>query len=208
MTDEFRIRSFAPDDIDALYAICLATGNDGDDARQMYADPRLVGEVFAGPYAVLEPASCFVTEDAQGVCGYVVGTADSRSFADHCERDWYPALRRRHPLPAVDDTSPDARMLRAIHRGYRPDPDVAPFPAHLHIDLLPHARGRGLGTALLQRFVDCIRARGATGVHLQTGLHSRHAQRFYERNGFAVLKRDARAVTYVMRLAPKPAAGT
>lgn len=199
----FSARPSTADDLDAIYEICVATGDGGEDARHMYRNPCLIGHIYAGPYATLEPDACFILEDAGGICGYLVGTADSTGFSSRCERDWYPSLRRHHPAPAPEDMSPDARMLRAIHRGYRPDPDVAAFPAHLHIDLLPRARGLGLGTALLRLFLDHVRSKGATGVHLQTGRSSLLAQRFYERNGFVALKSDERTVTYVMPLAPR-----
>lgn len=192
-----RLRAYAPGDLAALYDICLATGNDGEDAGPLYRDPDLVGHVYAGPYAALEPESCFVIEDTRGVCGYLVGTTDSHAFAARCERDWYPALRRRYPPPDPDDESRDARMCRAIHLGYRPADDLRRYPAHLHVDLLPRARGKGLGSVLLLRFIEHAANAGATGVHLQTGITS-HARRFYERHGFEVRSSDARAVTYVL----------
>lgn len=194
---EPRLRAYAPGDLGALYDICLATGNDGDDARALYRDPNLIGHVYAGPYATLEPQSCFVIEDARGVCGYVVGTSNSYTFAERCERDWYPPLRRRYPMPEPGDESRDARMCRAIHLGYQPSRDLLRYPAHLHIDLLPRARDAGLGSALLVRFIEHAAVGGATGVHLQTGIDSR-ARRFYERHGFTVLSLDGRAVTYVL----------
>ncbi|HTN97708.1 MAG TPA: GNAT family N-acetyltransferase, partial [Nordella sp.] len=47
-----RFRHFEPGDIDALYAISLATGHLGKDAAQLYDDPRLMGHVYAAPYAL------------------------------------------------------------------------------------------------------------------------------------------------------------
>ncbi len=50
-----QIRPVRHDDLDALYDICLRTGNSGQDGTAFYEDPRLVGEVYAAPYAVLQP---------------------------------------------------------------------------------------------------------------------------------------------------------
>src|SRR5690349_11657833 len=93
------IRPFAPPDLDALYEICLRTGDAGRDATSLVADPRLFGELYAAPYAVLEPAHAFVLDDGQGrAVGYVLGALDTVAFAARCETEWWPALRRRHPL--------------------------------------------------------------------------------------------------------------
>jgi hypothetical protein len=39
-------------------------------------------------------------------------------------------------------------------------------PAHVHIDLLPHARGKGHGRALMRLQLGQLARRGAVGVHL------------------------------------------
>ena len=199
-----KLRCLQAGDEPALYDICLATGDAGNDAAALYRDGRLLGEVFAGPYAALEPQACFVLVYAQGICGYLVGTADSEAFAERCERDWYPELRRRFPLPDPTDASRDAPIVRLIHEGCRPDRELAPYPAHLHVNLLPRAQNRGLGRMLLGGFLDHLRARGVRGVHLETGPNNPRVCRFYERIGFTVFRRAGRGITYVMRLEPPP----
>ena len=49
------IRPFQSDDLDALYRISLATGLAGGDASHLYEDAKLMGHIYAAPYAVLEP---------------------------------------------------------------------------------------------------------------------------------------------------------
>ena len=56
------IRKFRSGDLDALYRISLATGFVGDDASHLYADPRLIGHIYAAPYALLEPQLALVVE--------------------------------------------------------------------------------------------------------------------------------------------------
>ncbi|MGD9785192.1 MAG: GNAT family N-acetyltransferase [Hyphomicrobiaceae bacterium] len=57
------------------------------------------------------------------------------------------------------------------------------YPAHLHINLAAEARGAGVGSALIARFVEDARSGGALGVHVVTGAASRNVA-FYMRNGF------------------------
>src|SRR3954464_996396 len=91
-----RIRPYRPGDLDALHDICLKTGDGGRDATHHYKDPRVIGEIFAAPYATFEPQHAFVAEDEDAVAGYILGTADTRAFEARLEAEWWPALRARY----------------------------------------------------------------------------------------------------------------
>jgi GNAT superfamily N-acetyltransferase len=58
------------------------------------------------------------------------------------------------------------------------------FPAHLHINLAPAFRSRGIGARLIDAFADYAARQGAAGMHIVTGAGMRNV-RFYERCGFA-----------------------
>ncbi|MFZ0850896.1 MAG: GNAT family N-acetyltransferase [Hyphomicrobiaceae bacterium] len=60
------------------------------------------------------------------------------------------------------------------------------FPAHLHINLAPAFRGRGIGKALVDAFAALAAAAGAAGIHVVTGKGMRNV-RFYESCGFATI---------------------
>jgi ribosomal protein S18 acetylase RimI-like enzyme len=180
----FTIRPYHPSDLYSLYEICLKTGDGGEDATHRYRDPQLLGHVYAAPYAVFEPDLCFVLTHAGAPVGYILGTRDSASFAERCERDWFPALRSRYPLPTAEDRSPDAGMIRAIHERHTVDPEFEEYPAHLHIDLLPIGQGQGWGQRMMQTFLDQLRTLGIAGVHLGVGLRNERAILFYGRMGF------------------------
>jgi GNAT superfamily N-acetyltransferase len=61
----------------------------------------------------------------------------------------------------------------------------ARWPAHLHIDLLPVGRGRGVGRRLMEAWLARARAHGACGVHLGTFAENTAARRFFTACGFA-----------------------
>ena len=64
------------------------------------------------------------------------------------------------------------------------------YPAHLHVNLAPQFRNRGIGARLMGAFaVDALHA-GAPGMHVVTSADSRNV-RFYTRNGFAEVARAA-----------------
>jgi ribosomal protein S18 acetylase RimI-like enzyme len=181
---EFKIRSYHPSDLSRLYDICVQTGDCGRDVTSDYPDPDLFGQFYAAPYAVLEPDLCFVLTGDGVPCGYILGTHDSDQFACRSEQEWWPVLRERYPLPPAEDASPAANMIRAIHQGYRAHPDVAAYPAHLHVDLLSDAQGQGNGRRLMERFLARLRELNVPAVHLGVGRKNERAIAFYQRMGF------------------------
>jgi len=185
-----RIRPYRPDDIDALYQICLLTGDLGQDATSLYRDPKLIGHCFAGPYGLFEPSLAFVAEDTAGVAGYVLGALDSQAFEKRLESDWWPQLRDRYPEPGIpaQQRTPGQRLAHFIHHpGRTPDGLAARYPSHLHIDLLPRLQGRGYGRQLIQTLTAALRERGSRGVHLHVTPGNQRAVSFYRHVGFTEL---------------------
>jgi ribosomal protein S18 acetylase RimI-like enzyme len=187
-----RVRACQPADLPALSRICLATALHGEDGTSAFTDPRLPGLVYAEPYARLEPGLAWVAEDADGVCGYVLGAADTLAFARRCEAGWWPPLRCQYPAPPADDPSADAALRRQLHDRTPPTFDFLPrFPAHLHINLLPRSQRTGAGTQLIATFLAALRVQGVPGVHLGVSARNPGAQAFYARQGFATLQAPA-----------------
>lgn len=183
-----QIRPYEPGDLEALYDICLATGDSGQDGTALYADPRLVGEVYAAPYGVLQPDLAFVVEDDLGVAGYVIGTEDTRAFEARLEAEWWPRLRTLHPDPRGtprEDRTRDQQRAAQIHRPF-PEPEalVAGWPAHLHINLLPRLQGQDLGRAMIDTWLEAVAAKGVRGVHLGCDAVNHRALRFYDTYGW------------------------
>ncbi|MEI9885111.1 MAG: GNAT family N-acetyltransferase [Rhizomicrobium sp.] len=185
------IRPYRASDLEALYEICLKTGDSGRDATALYRDPRIIGHVYAGPYGVLEPQTCFVAEDEAGVGGYIIGTADTHGFETRLAAEWWPALRARHADPGAPrpDFTPDARMAHLIHHPPRTPRRVnQPYPAHLHIDLLPRLQGRGLGRRMIDAFRAHLAGLGVQALHLGVGPRNARGVRFYRAYGFHVIE--------------------
>jgi ribosomal protein S18 acetylase RimI-like enzyme len=196
----FSIRPYHASDLYALYRICLQTGDNGNDARDLCRDPELFGHCFAAPYAVLEPDLCFILLDDGAPCGYILGTRDSSAFRANCERDWYPVLRARYLLPPESEDSIDADLIRRIHSGSPIDLDLVAYPAHLHIDLLPVAQGQGWGRVLMRTFLTRLRALQVPALQLGVGRRNPRAIAFYERVGFQPIKITEGSIRFGMQL--------
>jgi ribosomal protein S18 acetylase RimI-like enzyme len=201
------IRPYRDTDLDALYEICLLTGDSGQDATPLYRDPKILGHVYAGPYAALEPELAFVAEDEQGVGGYVLGALDTADFERRQEEAWWPALRRRYPDPgAATDLSPDQRMAWVIHHPHPFDEEInARYPSHLHIDLLPRLQRGGNGRRLMRDLLDALAVRGSRGVHLGVGINNRNAVGFYRHLGFEEIRAREWGYIFAMALGQCPA---
>jgi len=187
-----RIRSYRPGDLEDLYRICLLTGDDGQDATSLFHDPKLLGHVFAAPYALFEPSLAFVAEDTDGVGGYILGALDTQAFQERLESRWWPDLRTRYPDPSPgfpsDRWTPDQQVAHMIHHPFRIPGELATrYPSHLHIDLLPRLRASGYGRQLIKTLAAALRDQGSRGVHLHVRHGNLNAAEFYRYLGFTEL---------------------
>jgi ribosomal protein S18 acetylase RimI-like enzyme len=181
-------RPYCGDDLEALYAISLATGAAGGDAAHLYGDRRLIGHIYSAPYAVLAPELVLVAEDDQGVGGFVLGALDTENWQRMLERSWWPVLRRQYPSPdlATRDTwSADDRRAFIIHHPEPVPSTVADaYPGHVHLNLLPRLQGRGIGHSLLGAWLESSDSRRATSIHVGINRDNLRAISFWEKVGF------------------------
>jgi ribosomal protein S18 acetylase RimI-like enzyme len=173
------VRAYRPTDLDAVYDICVRTADGGPGVRGVYSSDRLVGDIFAAPYVTHEPEHAHVVDDGDGTAvGYILGTANTAEFVRWYRDEWLPATV--YPPSARDE-----EML-ALHRG--PErmivPELAAYPAHLHIDVLPDWQGKGLGRDLMVAFLAGLAQAGVPAVHLGMLSSNVGARAFYDRVGF------------------------
>lgn len=193
------IRPATVQDLPGAYRVCLLTGDSGGDASGSFRNPDLLGHVFVGPYIVGSPELARVVVDADGVAGYVVGAADSRTFEAWAERAWWPVLRAQYP--ELGDGSWDAEVIELIHRPPLADPAfVDAYPSHLHINLLERARGHGHGRAMVGWLAEELRSAGSSGVHLNVSARNHDAIAFYRHLGFEALSATDGAFVMGLRL--------
>ena len=179
------IRPFEPADLDACYAISLATGFEGGDASHLYRDPKLMGHIYVAPYGLLEPAFALVFQDGLGVAGFAVGTPDTLAWEERLDREWWPLLRPQYADPAdvpPANRTPDQRRAFMIHHPAKtPAAVTAAYPAHLHMNLMPRMHRRGVGSALLHAWLTAV---GARSVHVGVNRANTGAARFWATRGF------------------------
>ncbi|MBC6457718.1 GNAT family N-acetyltransferase [Actinomadura sp. HBU206391] len=195
------VRPYRPEDRAALYDICVRTAHEGGDSRHIYPDPDLMPSIFAAPYAELEPELTFVLDDGQRAVGYILGTADTVAFVKRYRDSWLPTLVERYPALTGPPRTPSEAMIALMHNPERMVvPELAAYPAHLHIDLLPDFQRQGHGRTLMDAFLGALRRAGVPAVHLGMVPTNTAARAFYDRVGFHEIPvTDPGPVTYLGR---------
>jgi len=137
-----------------VYDVCVETGNAGQGARGRYSTDDLVPDILAGPYLYLEPEHAYVLDNGERAVGYIIGTASTPDFVAAYSERWLPRLRARYqPLSGPPMTEEEHRLDVMFHPERWLLPELAPHPAHLHINLLADYRrsGRRGGVMLPRR---------------------------------------------------------
>jgi GNAT superfamily N-acetyltransferase len=197
MTDAIRIRrAFAPD-LPYFYEICLKTGNAGKDAASLFNDPFLLGHYFAAPYLFYPQGIAFTAEEDCRPSGYSIAACDTTDFNRWMEAEWLPPLRKLFPVfvpPGRIRSRDEGGLFQSIHSTHFPPetawPWLAEYPAHLHINLLPQAQGRGIGRLLIKKLCAELSRRGIPGVHLGVNGKNTGAIAFYHKTGFSFLQTE------------------
>ena len=197
---EYKIRKYQITELSSLYKICLSTANNGSDASLLLKDSDLVVHLYAAPYAFFEPNLCFILLKDAMPCGYILGTQNSIKFQERCEKEWFPELRKRYPVPNENDCSLQASFIRNLHQRHVFINEINDFIAHLHIDILPIGQGKGFGRQLIQKFLDQLQVFGVGGVHLIVSKENDSAMGFYKHIGFQELREIGNSIVFVKEI--------
>jgi len=182
-----QVRPYRADDREPLREIACETGYMGEPAAWYWRDAPSFADVWTGYYTDREPESAFVAVEGDAVVGYLVGCADTARAPSAAGAIVRQMLRRQLVLRpgtagffwrSIWDTLRDGR----VPSGELHDPR---WPAHLHINLLPAARGHGAGRGLMTAWLGRLRQLGVPGCHLGTMAENTNAIRFFESVGFA-----------------------
>ena len=189
----FRLRDYREGDEAAAFHVCMKTGDHGGDGEPFFReDPDALGRIYVAPYVRFEPDLAVFLEDDEGVCGYALAARDSKSFYRRYDREIRPGLVSRFPWPTGDPKTWN-RIEETYGLYHSPDYFVPEpyeqYPAHLHIDLLPHAQGEGWGRRMIGALLDRLRRCEVAGVHLGMSGSNRAAYGFYRHLGFEELMR-------------------
>jgi ribosomal protein S18 acetylase RimI-like enzyme len=180
------IRPMVQQDLPYLYEICLKTGNSGKDGTAYFNDPYMIGQYWAAPYYFFEDGIAFCAELEGFPVGYILGVPDTDAFNAWFNAVWLPPLRARYEQLKREMTKTSrewgCRNAFLQEREHELPHLAAEYPAHLHIDILDKAQGRGVGRHLMKALLDELRTKNTRGIHL--GANNEGAVIFYQKMGF------------------------
>ncbi|MCP9619723.1 GNAT family N-acetyltransferase [Nocardia otitidiscaviarum] len=183
-----RVRAFHAADRDAVHEVSVRAGA-GSPSGVLWGDPESEMAVYLDPYMDLEPDSLLLAESDGRLVGYLAGCLDGTRFPSEEERieraiRTYRLLRKRTARAFFLRSAVDMAAAKLRRRPTAGDFVDARWPSHLHIGLVPEARGTGAAEALMRRWFERLDAHGSPGCHLQTLVENTRAVRFFTRTGF------------------------
>lgn len=173
---DFHIAPLAPEDVNLVVKLHLRAF---PDFFLSFLGPRFLREFYLA--FLMDPVGmAFVARNGQdGVVGAIVGPLDPRGFFGRLLRRRWWAFGLASVTALLQRPSSASRLARALV--YRGEAPVGPVRALLSsIAVSPDAQGQGIGRALVQRWLDEARSRGARGCFLTTDAENNDlVNRFY-----------------------------
>jgi ribosomal protein S18 acetylase RimI-like enzyme len=181
------VRPYRPRDRAAVREICRATAYGG---REPLLDPRLFTDLMTRYYTDFTPEAVWVAEHRERVVGYLAGCFDEAALRRVMSRRIVPAAVARSVARGLILRRAFWRLTTALPQFLAAERhakavDLSDYPANLHINLMPEARGCGVGERLMAQLCAEAARRGLPGVHATVLEENRSARRFFERLGFA-----------------------
>ncbi|MER7609164.1 GNAT family N-acetyltransferase [Nocardioides sp. NPDC127503] len=183
------IRTYTPADHDALVDLFTRAGADSP-SGELWRHLPSEQMVYLDPYIEHCPETLFLAEVDGDLVGYLTGCRDSALLPDEDELltqaiTRHKVMLRPRSMPFFVRSLIDmgAAKLRGIESasGEAMDPR---WPAHLHINLAPEARGTGVAMDLMRAWQDWLVHAQSPGCYLQTLVENTRATRFFEKCGF------------------------
>lgn len=191
--EQYVIRPYRPSDRPAVRDICVKTCWLGQYDPRRIPDDWIWAEYWTRYFTDREPENTWVVAaSGGGVVGYLSGTSDVRRFeryVKHLAPGIVWRVLRRRLMRKRDSRRAILGMGGSLLRGeLRLPPGVAgSHPATWHFNLLPEARGAGVGSRLFALFLARMKALGVPGIHSQPLSVNAAVGRILAKNGFRLL---------------------
>jgi GNAT superfamily N-acetyltransferase len=182
------IRAFTDRDRPGLRRL-FARAGEGAPTESLWGHEDSEADVYLTPYMDLEPDSLFIAWVGEEMVGYLTGCLDGTAMPSESAR-MDAAIRkhrlvlRRRPAAFFARSLLDMAICTLRRQPTAGELDDPRWPSHLHMNVLPEARGSGVGAALMHRWLDRVREHGSPGCYLQTLVENTGAVRFFARMGF------------------------
>lgn len=195
MNTPHTIRSYRPEDRDAIRSICCDTGFLGNPVDELFQDRELFADFQTAYYTDAEPESVWVMEENGRVVGYLLACLDEARHATFMRRR-FPAMAARafsRWITGRYNRATRRYLVWLVFRGWRETPRRPADAAHFHFNLLPNARGAGATKALFDAFAARLKSSNVRCAYGQIVVRDTRRRAFFERYGWKLT--DLKPVT-------------
>jgi GNAT superfamily N-acetyltransferase len=194
MDEHAIIRRYQLSDRPAVREISWDTADQGRTVDLYFHDHEAVADILTRYYTDWEPQSLWVAECEGIVVGYLTGCLDTRRCNRLMKRKIGPQVVAgaigRGALWRAETWRLAVALTGTALLGGMPKVDLEQYPAHLHINLRPGFRGRGLGRQLVEQFRRQAQDHDIRGIHLVAWGDNESGRRFFEAMGFRLLRQQ------------------
>jgi ribosomal protein S18 acetylase RimI-like enzyme len=161
----------------------------GSPSASLWGHEESEAAVYLEPYMAMAPDTLFLAADGGRLVGYLTGCPDSAAFPSESARmdqavKQYKLFSKARPRAFFLRALADMARAKVRRRPTARDFEDPRWPAHLHINVAPEARGSGAAVGLMDRWLEQVAEQPGRGCHLQTLAENTRAVRFFERKGF------------------------
>ena len=192
----FVIRKYGYRDRPVVRRICCDTAFMGEPSAIFFDDDEIFADALTSYFTDCEPESCFVAECDKKIVGYLLGAKDvkrmDKIFAVKIAAPLLIKALRRGALIKKKNTKFLLRVLLSLAKGEFKIPDfLKEYPATLHINIVKEYRMAGIGSKLIDAYMDYLTSQDVKGVHFAT--MSDKAGRFFGKLKFQLLFKTERS---------------
>ncbi len=187
---DITIRKFEIGDKERVKEICLDTSFLGEPREFFLDDNEILSNLLYVYYTDYEPESCFIAVEGGRVVGYLIGSKNLKAMDMMFNLKLLPGiilrviykglLFRRNFLKFIFN------VLKGYFNGDFSIPDfLRDYPATFHVNVDSEYRGCGIGSKLIERYMEYLKEKKVKGVHF--GTMSEGAKKFFLKVGFKLL---------------------
>ncbi|MDD5730793.1 MAG: GNAT family N-acetyltransferase [Candidatus Omnitrophica bacterium] len=194
MEDSIKIRLYDPKDRLEVREISCDTADKGEPVENFFPDRRLIADLLTIYYTKYESGSLLVAEFNGKVIGYLTGCLDSRRYQKLMAVSIAPFAVLKALFRGVLFYRKTWRLLKSLFLlwlkgGASREINIDDYPAHLHINIRKGFRGKRIGHRLVEKFMEYMKEKGVSGIHVSVAGNNLLSQKFFEGLGFTQLNR-------------------
>ena len=190
------IRKYNANDRSAVRRISCATALMGEPSAVFFDDDEIFADALTIYFTDYEPESCFVAEYENSVIGYLLGAKDvsrmDKIFSGKIALPLFIKALRRCAFFHKRNAKFLFHVLLSLLKGeFKALTFSKGYPATLHINIIQKYRAGGIGSKLINTYLDYLKEQAVEGVHFAT--MSDKASQFFKKQNFQLLFQGRRS---------------